>query len=228
MIKAISYLPLLKTGRTFVCGDIHGCFSLLETNLAEVQFDEENDRVICVGDLIDRGPESHRALEFLAKPWFYSVLGNHEQMLLDMLSGDQTVAAARLCDGGSWFYEQVSETARDEWQKQLSQLPILIEVETEKGIVGIMHADLPKRISWQQFVGLVQESNPSVLSKAIMGRSRVCGRYCEDVRGVWRIFCGHTVITKSRLQGNVYCIDTGAYLGTGKGELTLLDVLHDC
>lgn len=60
-------------GRDFVVGDIHGEFSLLESALESISFDRERDRLICCGDLIDRGPESHRALEFLLKPWFYSM-----------------------------------------------------------------------------------------------------------------------------------------------------------
>ena len=70
-------------GRDFVVGDIHGMFGALEGLLAEVEFNEEHDRLFSVGDLVDRGPDSNRALEWLAKPWFFACRGNHEQFVLD-------------------------------------------------------------------------------------------------------------------------------------------------
>ena len=54
-------------GRDFAVGDIHGCFSLLEDVLEAVSFNPSADRVICGGDLVNRGPNSNRALDFLSK-----------------------------------------------------------------------------------------------------------------------------------------------------------------
>ncbi|MCK5505794.1 MAG: hypothetical protein KAJ10_11560 [Thermodesulfovibrionia bacterium] len=39
-----------------------------------------NDRMFCVGDLTDRGTESHRAISFLKADWFIPVMGNHVVM----------------------------------------------------------------------------------------------------------------------------------------------------
>jgi len=224
MIEPVVRLPLQETGRTLVCGDIHGCFSLLEEKLKEVGFDASVDRVICVGDLIDRGPESIRALEFLDAPWFYSVMGNHEHMLLDVLSGNISMESTWLREGGSWFYEQVPESARAAWVERLSKLPILIEIETVTGLVGVVHADIPRGVSWQRFVRLVQDGNPAALAKALKSRFRVSSRLREHVPGVTKIYCGHTYVAEPRLQANVWCIDTGAYMGEGSGTMTLMDV----
>lgn len=49
-----------QSGRDFAVGDIHGCFSKLEAALRRVGFIPEKDRLFSVGDLVDRGPESHR------------------------------------------------------------------------------------------------------------------------------------------------------------------------
>lgn len=67
-----------ELGRDFVVGDIHGEFSMLEDALQIIGFDPIKDRLLCCGDMIDRGAESHRAFEFLEQPWFFSVKGNHE------------------------------------------------------------------------------------------------------------------------------------------------------
>ena len=74
-------------GRDFVVGDVHGCFDYLRAVLEHVQFDEVSDRLFCVGDLVDRGPQSEEAIDWIAKPWFHAVRGNHEQMAIDVAAG---------------------------------------------------------------------------------------------------------------------------------------------
>ena len=57
-------------GRDLAVGDIHGHFERLQECLEAVEFDPAVDRLFSVGDLVDRGPASPQALEWLAKPWF--------------------------------------------------------------------------------------------------------------------------------------------------------------
>jgi len=75
-------LPVNETGRDFVVGDLHGCFDLLEAALLHVNFDKTQDRLISVGDLVDRGPKNLECLELLWEPWFHAVQGNHEDLML--------------------------------------------------------------------------------------------------------------------------------------------------
>ena len=68
-------------GRLIAIGDVHGCADEFEQLL--LTLDPKNgDRIIQVGDLINRGPDSHRVLE-LAR-WYNveGVLGNHEHRLI--------------------------------------------------------------------------------------------------------------------------------------------------
>ena len=67
-------------GRDFAVGDIHGCFTELQRGLEAIGFDPSTDRLFSVGDLVDRGPESHLALQWLHKPWFHAICGNHDFM----------------------------------------------------------------------------------------------------------------------------------------------------
>ena len=46
-------------GRDFAVGDIHGCFTELQRGLDAIGFNPNTDRLFSVGDLVDRGPESH-------------------------------------------------------------------------------------------------------------------------------------------------------------------------
>jgi serine/threonine protein phosphatase 1 len=76
----VGYLTENKEGRDFVVGDIHGMTSLLGKILKHVEFDKTKDRLISVGDLVDRGTDNFGALKLLDQPWFHAVLGNHEDL----------------------------------------------------------------------------------------------------------------------------------------------------
>ena len=77
-------------GRDFLIGDLHGCLDQLQAKLVQASFaPEQGDRLFAVGDLVDRGPDSLGCLNLLREPWFFSVLGNHDQMLLDALADPQ-------------------------------------------------------------------------------------------------------------------------------------------
>lgn len=65
--------------RTIVIGDIHGCLEEFNELLKLAEFKKGNDRLVLLGDLVDRGPDPvgvvRRAQELRAE----SVLGNHEE-----------------------------------------------------------------------------------------------------------------------------------------------------
>lgn len=88
-------LPKNTKGRDFVVGDIHGAFDLLDKALEEVGFDPAKDRLISVGDLIDRGKNSRRCLDYLEQPWFYALRGNHEDIFMDMCYKDGRLNIAK-------------------------------------------------------------------------------------------------------------------------------------
>jgi len=69
--------------KTFVIGDIHGYLKSLEQCLERSGFDFEKDRLICLGDVPDRGPETYECFELLLsiKNLVY-ILGNHDSWLL--------------------------------------------------------------------------------------------------------------------------------------------------
>lgn len=69
--------------KTYAIGDIHGYLKPLKQCLARSGFDFENDRLICLGDVADRGPETYECFELLLsiKNLVY-ILGNHDSWLL--------------------------------------------------------------------------------------------------------------------------------------------------
>jgi len=79
-------------GKTFVIGDIHGQLGMLENLMARIPWRPDQDALFFLGDYVDRGPDSKGVVDYiLSLTGRYShigcVMGNHERMLLDYLSG---------------------------------------------------------------------------------------------------------------------------------------------
>ena len=73
---------LVLAVRTIIIGDVHGCRAELEALLDRVAF-ASGDRLVFVGDLVARGPDSLGVLDVARRTGAIVVRGNHEQKLLD-------------------------------------------------------------------------------------------------------------------------------------------------
>jgi serine/threonine protein phosphatase 1 len=72
--------------RTLAIGDIHGCFTALQTLEREMAFTDD-DLIITLGDYVDRGPDSKAVIDWLIARHrrggkLVALQGNHEQMML--------------------------------------------------------------------------------------------------------------------------------------------------
>ena len=98
-IKDFKELTISSDKQVYVVGDIHMKTEPLYKALEALSFDTS----VSVGDLIDRGPDAPECiLELLNQPWFYSVLGNHEDMFLKHLMFGGTDSQMFLHNGGDW------------------------------------------------------------------------------------------------------------------------------
>jgi len=85
--------------RILVVGDVHGHPELLTNVLRRANYAPERDRLILLGDYIDRGPDARGALELvkeLVTGGAVALMGNHEKMLLDALQENNDGEAAGL------------------------------------------------------------------------------------------------------------------------------------
>jgi serine/threonine protein phosphatase 1 len=110
--------------KTFVVGDIHGRCAQLLGLLEMLPREPSTDRLIFLGDLIDRGPDVPGVVEqvvSLCKDDPERVIclrGNHEQMLLDFLDG-LSLMWLETATGGDRTFEQYAES------------PLLLRVESD-------------------------------------------------------------------------------------------------
>ena len=95
--------------KTIVIGDTHGCYKELKELVLSLEADGEynrnTDKLIFLGDYIDRGVDSRLVIEFIRNMQEESdnviaLMGNHENMLIDYLDGKDY----------SWLYNGCEET----------------------------------------------------------------------------------------------------------------------
>lgn len=211
-------LPENTQGCDWVVGDIHGCVDALFQKLDEVGFDFGVDRLLSVGDLIDRGPRSYDALHLLYRTpgldrqWFYAVRGNHEVLMLDALLG-QDMAAMRtwLASGGSWILDEDFDELRMVARDRVAAMPLAVEVPVNGYRLGVIHADVTSG-RWGEF-----SAGRDIWSR---DRFRVGRQAPGCVQGVDAVAVGHTIRPDVEVRDNVVHLDTGAFLKDG--ALTVL------
>ncbi|MCJ8205803.1 metallophosphoesterase [Pseudomonas sp. RGM2987] len=228
-MNTIKTFPSNEKGRDFVVGDVHGHFELLRALLNRSKFDLEQDRVFSVGDLIDRGPDSVEVVNWLSQPWFHAVRGNHEQMLIDCVSGHGDIPR-HTRNGGAWLYE-LAPTLQDELSTVLQALPTIIEVDLLDGrTVGIVHAEAPLTLiddDWQKAKEALSGQLGEIcrlraVSMALYAREKIERQNHDPVRGIDQLYVGHSTVPSVTRLGNVVYIDTGCSFGDGALSLVEL------
>lgn len=95
--------------RLFAIGDIHGCFNSFKELLEDKIEITKRDKVVLLGDYIDRGFESKEVLDYIIELQnngfdIIPLLGNHEAMLLDAFDKHERLSL--------WIQNGGSETLR--------------------------------------------------------------------------------------------------------------------
>lgn len=228
-------------GRTFVVGDIHGEFELLEKELTKVDFDlEEGDKLFSVGDLVDRGPQSHLAIDYLNESWFFAVRGNHEQMVIDAGGTHWHVA-----NGGEWF-NKLEPEVKALFVREFQQLPLMIEFVSPSGRrIGICHASFPPTVQngntfetdWNEAEKWCAKTDWRFDENEILWNRYQIGRAKKhyprlhkvgpnalrefNIANIDHVYFGHTPIKEPFTIGNCTWLDTGAF---ATGNLTVVEV----
>lgn len=202
--------------RMFVVGDIHGCLDQLEAGLRDLGFDKSKDRLYAVGDLVDRGPKSAEVMRLLDEPWFFSIRGNHEEMMIESAAGNTNAQGMHVINGGAWF-ALLDQTERDELAEIAKDLPMAMTVVSPTGRkIGLVHADMPG-CDWDEFMDRLADQ--SVQDYAMWARERVHtakhGGHLSPIRNVHHVYFGHTPLRDPVHSANMSWIDTGCF-ATGR------------
>jgi serine/threonine protein phosphatase 1 len=204
-------------GRDFVVGDLHGCVDALRFLLRETGFDAARDRLFSVGDLIDRGDQCEEALGLLERPWFYAVLGNHEDTMCAVADG-RLPRYRWYGIGGAWA-EALPEGALLRHAARLRQLPVARVVGEGAARFNVLHAE---------FFGDDADLDAgridaTVRERMLWGRELALGEMEPPRHALSPTYCGHTPMREVRQIGSQIFIDTGAFIP--EGRLTMVEAL---
>ena len=210
----------------YVIGDIHGRADLLDQLLGRIEADRQGadtaeDRLVFVGDYIDRGDESAAVLDRVAGlSWdrpdrVVCLMGNHERMLLDMLDDPATRGGRWLRYGGlqtlaSYQIGGITQSSPPERLEEVADelrraLPDGIEdwlralpLQWSSGDLHVCHAAAKPDLAMDdQPDEVLLWGHPSFLKTAR-----------ED--GQWVAF-GHTIFDAPEVRQRRIAVDTGAY-----------------
>jgi serine/threonine protein phosphatase 1 len=127
-------------GRLIAIGDIHGCDREFEDLLDKLEI-EKHDRVILLGDLVNRGPDSAKVISLARKHAKHSLLGNHELRLLNYRkTGDPTHLKKN-------DYDTLKQLSSKDWT-YMSEMPLTYH-DRDHNIVLVHGGFLPGQ-PWRQ------------------------------------------------------------------------------
>jgi diadenosine tetraphosphatase ApaH/serine/threonine PP2A family protein phosphatase len=204
--------------RTFVIGDVHGCADELHTLLKRCRV-TESDRVIFVGDLIGRGPQSRQVLNIVREYRAQSVLGDYEAALLEWKSYvDRDMTPPAL--DPALFSVSIS-LVQEDWDF-LKTLPLYIRIPEYNSVV--VHGGFLPNIPIEEQNRETMLTLKTVESDADGDDTRVkLDLWASAWQGPEVVFFGHNECIGLQRHPKAIGLDTGCVFG---GELTTFVLPH--
>lgn len=146
---------------TYVISDIHGYLSRMFDVLERARFDWDKDELYILGDIIDRGPQSAEALEWIieeAPKNVHMLLGNHEDMACNglMRIRDDSGEVSNFIYNDPWSWnggvrtlDELRENRGSTWCHQaalwIRNLPLYFTVKVNGMDILMVHAGLAEQ-----------------------------------------------------------------------------------
>lgn len=203
--------------RILTIGDIHGCSTAFDSLIAAVDLQPE-DRLVTLGDYVDRGPDSkgiiNRLIALHETGGLVALRGNHELMMLEAdkdsskesywlrYGGDATLASYSL----SGETGKLTDVPDNHWDFLEKVCVNWHETDAHLFVHANAYPDMPLAeqpehiLFWEPF---------DCPSRHFSGKTLVCGHTSQ--KSGLPLNIGHAI-----------CIDTWVY---GTGWLTCLDVI---
>lgn len=211
--------------RLFAIGDIHGCFdSLKELVENKIQL-QKDDKLILLGDYIDRGDKSKKVVDFIIQFQeqgfdVVPLLGNHETMLLDAYEIEKNISKW-IQNGGNDTLESFEIVSVKDIEFKYIEFFKGLKYHYSFENFLFVHAGFNDNVlnpftDYYSMLWKCKETytNPLLSDKTIVhGHNPVRVAICED-----RVLANHSVIN----------IDTGCVYkdSEGYGRLTAYDCIH--
>jgi len=156
----------------YVIGDVQGCYRSLQQLLAAIEFSPTVDRLVFVGDLVNRGPRSLQVLRWVREHDHCcdSVLGNHDIHLLALAIGARDRKRSDTLDA------ILDAPDRDELIDWLRHRPLLVRAED----VIVVHAGLHPEWSADRAQTLANEVQVMLRGKRWADELFACYRREQD------------------------------------------------
>jgi len=203
--------------KQLVIGDIHGCYAELLALLDKAGLGEE-DQIIALGDIVDRGPEPVQVVEFFRTyPNALSLAGNHERKHVRARKGELRPALSQIIT--RWQYEQEGADY-DAAATFMATFPLYLELPDAILVHAFLEPGLP-----------LEQQRLEVLVGHISGDHYLRQTYDRPWYELYDrekpVIVGHRHYTNT-LQPFVYAdrvfgLDTGVYQGMALTGLVLPD-----
>ncbi|MCR9203284.1 MAG: metallophosphoesterase [Halobacteriovoraceae bacterium] len=199
--------------RTIIVGDVHGCFDELQELLDVCKFKPKRDRLIFLGDLINKGPHSKKVVRFVMEGGFESIVGNHERGFLRSLEDPRYFKK-----GFKKFYESFdNKKERSKVIEWIQSLPVFIEDEGFICVHGGLQPGVPLEKQKPEIVTRIRTwgGDPEVLD------NEEDPAWYELYKEEKLVVFGHWAMRGLIERENVVGLDTGCVWGGSLSALIL-------
>lgn len=215
--------------RVYAIGDIHGRLDLFEQLLSVIEADDAargqaDTRLVLLGDLIDRGPDScgvvERAMALMQGGKVRVLAGNHEEMLLGSLQDEETLRHF-LRHGGKETMFSYGLKQDDYGTAKLDLLRKRLNELVPPSHIAFMRA-MENQIAYGDYLFVHAGIRPGVpLDKQMVSDLRWIRREFldHDEPHSHIVIHGHTITDEPVIRANRVGIDTGAF---ASGRLTAI------
>jgi Calcineurin-like phosphoesterase len=209
--------PAAKQQRTIIVGDVHGCLDEMERLFRLCAVDWSGDRVILVGDLVAKGPDSQGVVQLARERNIAAVLGNHDAKVLTFSPGSE---AAGLPAGKAKHHAQVAYTMGPADWAYLQALPLtralpdLDTVVVHAGLVAGVPLDQQPRDMAINMRSITPDGQPSKRIEAGVP-------WASAWTGPAHVVFGHDAVRGLQLHKFATGLDTGCVYGRALTALIL-------
>jgi bis(5'-nucleosyl)-tetraphosphatase (symmetrical) len=190
---------------TYVIGDVHGCYDQFIKLLDKIDYNSQEDKIILTGDLVNRGPESLKVLNYcMADKNITSVLGNHDLYLLYLMNSNQ---------GKGDLKKVVEEENNMQIFEWLITRPLIIQISNQanQNKFIVTHAGIPEIWSIEKAQDLGEEVSIALTKNATKVLQAMWGdepnSWNESLVGNDRHRIIINYLTRMRFLGNAASMD---------------------